>query len=337
MKAIYIPEPGTIEIRDVPEPKASAGNALLEIKAMGICGSDLTAYAGTNPTIEYPLIMGHELAGVVLEIEDNPAGIRAGDHVVVEPYFHCGECYPCRLGNFNNCENMNVLGVRMDGGMAERLAHPIRYLYKIPKDMPWEKAAMVEPLSISLHSLRRASAKEGEFVAISGAGTIGLLAAQAAKARGCTPILFDVVDSRLEFARKMGVRHTANPVRDDVVALTREWTGGDMAPVVVECSGSESGINNALELASNSGRVCLVGWAKGAVAFNQPRVIRKELNLFGSRNSLGAFPECIELINSGKVDVMPLITLRHSMEEVMRGFDDIRREPEKYLKVIGLI
>lgn len=337
MKAIYIPKPGEIEIRDMPEPKASPGNALLEIKAMGICGSDLTAYAGTNPTIEYPLVMGHELAGIVLEIEDNPAGIVPGDHVVVEPYFHCGKCYPCSLGNFNNCEHMNVLGVRMDGGMAERITHPIKYLFRIPKEMPWEKAAMVEPLSISVHALRRAAAKEGEAVAISGAGTIGLLAALAAKAKGCKPVLLDVLDSRLDFARGLGIEHTVNPATADAVAKVAEWTGGTMAPVVLECSGSEAAINNALELAANSGRICLVGWAKGKISWNQPRLIRKELNMFGSRNSLNAFPECIELINSGAVDVTPLITLRHSIEDLMRGFDDVRKDPEKYLKMIGLV
>lgn len=337
MKAIHIATPGKIEIRDIPEPTLSPGNALIQVRAMGICGSDLTAYAGTNPTIEYPLVMGHELAGTIVRVEDNSVGLKAGDHVVVEPYFHCGKCYPCRLGLFNNCENMNVLGVRMDGGMAERISHPLRYLYRIPNDLSWEKAAMVEPLSIAVHSLRRARAERGETVVISGAGTIGLLAALTAKAKGCTPILLDVLASRLEFARKMGVEKTLNPLTDDSVARVREWTGGDMAPVVLECSGSEMAINNALELAANAGRICLVGWAKGKISWNQPRLIRKELNIFGSRNSLAAFPECIELIHSGAVDVAPMITLRHSLEELMQGFDTLRAEPEKYLKMIAVL
>lgn len=337
MKGIYIPKPGSIELKELPEPTPQPGYALLEIKAAGICGSDISAYKGTNPSIEYPLVMGHELAGVVLEAETNEHGINAGDRVVIEPYFSCGHCYPCRKGRFNNCTSMNVLGVRMDGGMAQRITHPIRYLHKIPADMSWEKAAMVEPLSIAVHATRRAGLCGSEFVAISGAGTIGLLCALLCKTYGAKPILMDVLPDRLAFARKMGITYTIDVSKEDSVALVAQWTDGEMVPVVLECSGAQSAINNALELAANSGRICLVGWAKGPISFNQPRVIRKELNFFGCRNSLDAFPECIDLIHRGVVDVMSLVNLRHSLDELIQGFKELAEQPEKYLKILAVL
>lgn len=337
MKGIYIETPGKIELRELPEPSPREGYAIIEVKAAGICGSDVSAYKGSNPTIEYPLVMGHELAGEVLEVGDNPQGIKPGDRVVVEPYFYCGHCYPCRKGLHNNCVSTNVLGVRMDGGMAERIAHPIGYLHRMPEGMSWEKAAMVEPLSIAVHATRRARLCGSEFVAVSGAGTIGLLNALACKAYGAKPILMDVIPARLEFARKMGIEHLVDVSSGDGVRQVAEWTNGEMAPVVLECSGAQSAINNALELASNSGRICIVGWASGAIQFNQPRLIRKELNIFGCRNSLNAFPECIDLIHRGAVDVLALATLRHSLAELMRGFKDLAEHPEKYLKILAVL
>lgn len=337
MKGIYIKQPQSIEIEDLPLPQAEPGQAVVQIKAAGICGSDVTAYKGSNPTMTYPRVMGHEVAGVITEIAPNKYGLQKGDRVVVEPYFYCGKCYPCRKGIFNNCEEMNVLGVRMDGGMAEYIAHPIAYLHKLPEDLPWEKAAMVEPLSISLHAFHRAKVLGGEHVAIFGAGTIGLLAALICKAYGAKPILLDVLESRLFFAKNMGITHTILSNKENAEQEIDRITNGERCPVVLECSGAPSAINTALELASYSGRICLVGWAPGAIEFNQPRVLRKELTLFGSRNSYNEFPECIDLIHSGKVNVEPLIHLRYSMEETMQGFLDVAKEPEKYLKIVGLL
>ncbi|RGY97489.1 zinc-binding alcohol dehydrogenase family protein [Clostridium sp. AM58-1XD] len=336
MKGIYIEEPGKIEIKEIEEPQAKAGEALIEIKSVGICGSDVTALKGANPTMTYPRIMGHEAAGVIKEIGENAKGLKAGDKVALEPYFYCGECYACRKGIFNNCENLNVLGVRMEGAMAERVSHPVKYLHKLPDDMTWEEAAAVEPLSISLHGVHRTNVRGGEFVAIFGAGTIGLLAALCCKAYGAKPILMDVMDERLAFARKQGVEYTINPAKEDAIEAIRNLTGGDMAPVVLECSGSQKAINDAMEVVSNSGRIGLVGWAKGVIDFNQPRVLRKELNIFGSRCSYNEFPECIDMIYNKRVDVMPLIDVRNSIEDTMQGFKDLMAAPEKYLKIVGV-
>jgi 2-desacetyl-2-hydroxyethyl bacteriochlorophyllide A dehydrogenase len=337
MKSICIEKPGSITIKESSIPKCSKGNALIKVKSVGICGSDITAYKGLNPTMVYPRIMGHELAGEIVEVESNDFGFTAGDRVSLEPYFYCGRCYPCRKGFFNNCENMNVLGVRMNGGMVEYIVHPIRYLHKLPNTMKWEQAAMIEPLSIALHSIHRTSVRGGEFIAIFGAGTIGLLAALICKVYGAKPILVDILDARLDFAQDMGIMHVLNSTNADNLEKIHKITKGDMCPVVLECSGAQDAINNALEFSSNSGSICLVGWAKGMIQFNQPRVLRKELNIFGSRNSYNEFPECIDLILSGQVDVMRLIDLRYSLENVMQGFKDLAETPAKYLKIVGLL
>lgn len=337
MKAIIIDKPGEICIREIEMPKIKAGEAIIQIKSVGICGSDVTAYKGLNPTMIYPRLMGHEAAGIITEIGENAKGLKVGDKVAVEPYFYCGECYACRRGIFNNCENLNVLGVRMEGSMAEVISHPIKYLHKLPDDMSWEDAAVVEPLSISLHGVHRTNLRGGEFAAIFGAGTIGLLAALCCLAYGAEPILMDVMDERLEFAKELGIKYTFNPAKSDVIEEIKKITKGEMAPVVLECSGSQAAINNSLEVASNSGRIALVGWAKGMIDFNQPRILRKELNIFGSRCSYNEFPECIDMIYGKKVDVSRLVTVRDSFEGIQQGFKDLAATPEKYLKIIGLI
>lgn len=337
MKAINLSKPQEIGIIDVPQPELKPGHAVIKVMSAGICGSDISAYKGVNPTIEYPLIMGHELAGVITEIGENEEGFAVGDHVVLEPYFYCGHCYPCRMGRYNNCVDMNVLGVRMDGGMKEVISHPIKYLHKIPKDMPWELAAMVEPLSIAVHANHRASVRGNEFVAVFGAGTIGLLAALTAKVYGAKPILLDVVQERLDFAKSLGIPYTINSMKENAEEAVCEITGGEMCPAVLECSGSAAAINSALELVSNSGRIAYVGLSKAPLEFNHPRVTRKELNFFGCRNSCNSFPECIDMLAGERIDVMPMITLRHGLEELMQGFDDMIQSPEKYLKIISLL
>ena len=185
MRAIKLEEPWKIACVEVPKPKPREGEALIRIVTAGICGSDIGAFRGTNGLVTYPRIIGHELAGVVEEIpEPNKNGIKAGDRVVVDPYVYCKDCYPCRIGRTNCCTSLKVLGVHIDGGMAEYFTHPADLLVKIPEDMTWEQAAMAEPLTISLHGIHRGGLKSGEYCAIIGAGPIGLVAGMVAQAYG---------------------------------------------------------------------------------------------------------------------------------------------------------
>ena len=209
MKAVYMKQPWSIEVKNIDVPQPKENEALLKIYAAGICGSDIGAFRGTNGLVSYPRVIGHELAGEILSIpENNPKGLKPGDHVVVDPYLYCGHCYPCSIGRTNCCTELHVLGVHVDGGMAEYFAHPSDMLVKVPEDMPWDIIPMAEPLTIALHGLHRLQLKAGEHIAINGAGTIGLFAALTAIHYGAEPILIDLVEERLSFARSLGVCRT---------------------------------------------------------------------------------------------------------------------------------
>ena len=170
MKAVRINEPKNVVLADIEKPTPKAGEALIRIITAGICGSDIGAFRGTNNLVSYPRIIGHELAGIIESIpEDNPKGLKIGDKVIADPYLYCGHCYPCSIGRTNCCTDLHVLGVHVDGGMAEYFCHPADMLVKMPDDMSWEEAAMAEPLTISLHGIHRGGLKAGEYCAIIGA------------------------------------------------------------------------------------------------------------------------------------------------------------------------
>lgn len=197
INAIRFAEPWQVSCVKIPMPEPKPGEALIKIMAAGICGSDIGAFRGTNGLVSYPRVIGHELAGVVVSIpENNKNGIKVGDRVVVDPYLYCGHCYPCSIGRTNCCDNLHVLGVHVEGGMAEYFCHPADMLIKIPDGMSWVQAAMAEPLTISLHGIHRGGLKAGEYCAIIGAGPIGLAAAMVAQAYGAHAILLDLVQER---------------------------------------------------------------------------------------------------------------------------------------------
>ena len=225
INAIRFAEPWQVSCVKIPMPEPKPGEALIKIMAAGICGSDIGAFRGTNGLVSYPRVIGHELAGVVVSIpENNKNGIKVGDRVVVDPYLYCGHCYPCSIGRTNCCDDLHVLGVHVEGGMAEYFCHPADMLVKIPDGMSWVQAAMAEPLTISLHGIHRGGLKAGEYCAIIGAGPIGLAAAMVAQAYGAHAILLDLVQERLDFAKSLGVEYTINSGKEDANARVHEIT-----------------------------------------------------------------------------------------------------------------
>jgi len=336
MKAVYLKNPQDVFINDVPNPVRKGNEVLIKVRSLGICGSDIGAYLGTNPLVSYPRIIGHEIGGEVLEAPENDK-IKKGDKVVVEPYIYCGSCYPCSLKRTNCCENLNVLGVHVDGGMCEEFTHPIELIHKIPHTMSWKQAAMVEPLTISLHSIHRVGLKEGEHVVITGSGTIGLLAAQAAIVYGAVPIVVDPLDSRLSLARELGIEHTINPAKEDSVERIKEITNGRMAEAVIEASGATAAIRNTIDYVSYAGRVALVGWPKGEVSLPTFLFTKKELDVRGSRTSAHEFPESIKLISQGKIQVEPVISRMVSLDEVPEAVRELSQHPDRYLKIVAVL
>jgi threonine dehydrogenase-like Zn-dependent dehydrogenase len=335
MKAIKLEQPREIGLVELEKPVPGPGEALIKIKAAGICGSDIGAFRGTNSLVSYPRVIGHELAGVIESIpEDNTKGFKVGDKVIVDPYLYCGHCYPCRIRRTNCCTDLHVLGVHVDGGMAEYFCHPADMLVKMPEDMSWTDAAMAEPLTISLHGIHRGGLKAGEYCAIIGAGPIGLLAAMVALAYDAHPILIDLVQERLDFAKELGVEYVINSGKEDAEAKVREITGGDMAQQVMECSGANAAILSTLKLVSNAGRITLTGWPKNETPMPTDVITKKEVDIRGARTSAGEFEEAIDLIYNKKVDVQKILTKTVSMEEAPATIIDIEKNPGNYMKVV---
>ena len=205
MRTLSIFEPGKLVMEDLPRPVLTEGNAIVKMEMCGICGSDVTAFSGKNPTMRYPIHgMGHEGVGVVVEVGENDQGLKVGDRVALEPYVPDFTCHMCKVGRFNNCANLHVCGVHKDGMMTEYFSHPIRLCYKLPDELDFLRAALVEPLTIGLHGATRARVTAGDKVVVFGAGTIGLMAAFACLSYGAEPFLVDVVQERLDFARVSG-------------------------------------------------------------------------------------------------------------------------------------
>lgn len=327
-------KPWNIEISDVQMSKPKEGEALLRVKSAGICGSDIGAFRGTNGLVSYPRIIGHEIAGEVISIpENNKNGIKPGDRVIVDPYLYCGHCYPCSIGRTNCCVDLKVLGVHVDGGMAEYFCHPADMLLKVPDDMPWDIIPLAEPLTIALHGIHRLNLKAGEHIAINGAGPIGLLAAMVALHYGAEPIMIDLVKERLDFAKSLGVRYTINLREEDLVEKVSEYTNGRMAECVMEASGANSAIRATLDIVSHAGRIALTGWPKQETPIPTDMITRKEVDVRGARTSAGEFPEAIDLIYHQKVDARRILTKVISIDEAPETIRDIEKNPGNYMKV----
>ena len=332
MKAVCIEKPGTIYVKDTARPVPKENEALIRVRCAGICGSDLGAFRGTNGLVSYPRVIGHEIAGEILSIPDNPKGLKAGDRVVVDPYLYCGHCYPCSIGRTNCCDDLKVLGVMVEGGMTEEITHPADMLVPIPDNVPWDLAPIAEPLTIALHGCHRLNLSAGEFIAISGAGTIGLLAALVALAYDAKPILIDMVEERLAYAKELGVERTVNLREEDLMEKVRAYTDGKLCECVMEASGANSAIRSTLDLVCHAGRIALTGWPNQETSLPTDMITRKEVDIRGARTSAGEFEEALELISTGRVDVRKILTKVVSVDEAPETLCDISEHPGNYLK-----
>lgn len=337
MKIVYLEAPKSVFIKEIEEPLCSKGYAKVKVKVVGICGSDVSAYKGTSPMCTYPRIIGHEIVGEIVEINAENTELQVGDRVILEPYVYCGKCYPCLNGRTNSCENLKVLGVHIDGGMAEYISHPVHLIHKLPDTLSFEEAVMAEPLSVALHSIHRLKLREGEHIVIFGAGQIGNLVAQASLILKAVPILIDILDERLDVASNLGVRYVLNPNNEDIIERIKEITKGRMAECVVEATGSSFGIRNSLEVAAYTGRIAFVGWPSQEISLPTALITRKELDVYGSRNSVGEFPLALEMIEKGSVNVKAIISEIIPLDEVPRYLDILASEPSRFLKVLGKI
>ena len=335
MKVICMPQKREIVIKELPRPEPQSGMALVKIKMCGICGSDLTAYEGTNPTNDYPIDgIGHEGVGIIEEIGDNNRGLKKGDPVALEPYVPCNSCPMCKAKRYNNCENLKVAGVHTNGMMAEYFLHPVSLLYKLPDTLGLRRAALVEPLTIGLHALTRSKVKSGEFCVIFGAGPIGLLAGLGCLSYGATPILVDILQKRLDAAKDCGIKLLYNSSEGRLEEYLRDVCGGVLADSMLDCTGSQAVIANMHNMVRHGGHISLVGWPHEPVTVNTIRCMRKELDIHTCRNSCAKFPEAINLVNSGAIPADKIISRTIKMEEAAETIQDMVNNPTNYIKVV---
>lgn len=284
MKYIVCEKPGEFLLKEKEAPIRKENEALLKILKVGICGTDLHAYMGNQAFFTYPRILGHELASEVLEIEPNKQGIKVGDKVIVMPYLSCGKCIACSNGKANCCTGINVLGIHCDGGMQEQITVPIDILLPA-NQLTDDQMAIVEPLAIGAHAIRRAAVKSGETVVVIGCGPIGIGIMKLAQIAGAKVIALDMNQQRLEYAKEnIGVDHIVNVSKDPVKQIS-EITKGDLCQVVFDASGHKGALESGPDYMSHGGRFVLVGLSKGDLTYNHPAIHAKETTLLCSRNA----------------------------------------------------
>jgi len=320
MKTLVCTKPGEFSYQEAEMPVLQKGQAIIKIIRIGICGTDLHAFEGTQPFFEYPRILGHELAGELVAV-DGAEGFEIGERVSFIPYFNCGECIACRSGLPNCCAAIKVCGVHIHGGFAEYLSVP-SYSLLHGEGLSFDELSLVEPLAIGAHGVRRAGVREGEFVLVVGAGPIGLGIAEFARIAGGEVIMMDVNETRLKFCKeKLGVNYTVNPLNDDVLQKLNEITNGDMPTVVIDATGNLKAINNAFGYMAHGARYVLVGLQKGDISFSHPEFHKREATLMGSRNATRQdFEHVIACMKRELVKPTTYITHRVQFDEVADQF-----------------
>lgn len=322
IKTLVCTEPRNFEYATIEKPQPKPGQGIIKIKRIGICGTDLHAFEGTQPFFQYPRTLGHELSGELVEV-DNAPGFEIGETVSFIPYFNCGACIACRKGKPNCCKQMQVCGVHIDGGMVEYLSVPAASLLH-GDGLSFDELALVEPLAIGAHGIRRAAVEPGEFVLVIGAGPIGLGTMEFARIAGANVIALDTNEQRLQFCKnKLKVAHTVSAMSLNVAEQLCEITSGDMPTVVVDATGNLNAINNAFQYMAHGGRYVLIGLQKGDICFSHPEFHKREGTLLSSRNATRQdFEHVIASMKKGLVKPTTYITHRVLFDQVKDEFEN---------------
>jgi L-iditol 2-dehydrogenase len=342
MKALLLTAPSKLEYVDFPEPVPGDDDVVVQVRACGICGSDIHGWDGSTGRRHPPLIMGHEASGEIVATGPRVTQWRAGDRVTFDSTIYCGKCHFCQNGHVNLCTDRRVVGVspveyKQHGAFAERLAVPARILYKLPDTLPFAQAAMVEPVSIAVHAVQRTKIAPGSTAVVIGSGMIGLLVIQVLRWAGASQVVaVDLADNRLELARRLGATHTVNSGRADVAAEVAKITGGLGADTAFEVVGFTPTLNLAINVLKRGGTCVLVGnLSPKTQDFPLQAVVTKELTLLGSCSSAGEYPLCLKLIAEGSVNVQPMIEAVVPLADGAGWFEKLSaKDGGKYMKVI---
>jgi L-iditol 2-dehydrogenase len=340
MKSLLLSEYNHLEIADVPLPVVGRGEVLVRVEACGICGSDVHGFDGSTGRRIPPIVMGHEAAGTVETVGEGATKYKKGDRVTFDSTIYCGECQYCKRGQINLCDNREVIGVscgdyRRHGAFAEYVVVPERIMYPLPMDFSFEAAAMLEAVSVALHGVKVSQVTGGETALVIGAGMIGLLTLQAARAAGCKRVFItDVDETRLKLARQVGADETLHCSGAELVAEVMRLTGGNGVDITLEAVGRNETVAAAIDCTRKGGTVTLIGNIMPEVTLPLQKVVVRQLRLQGSCASSGEYPEAIELIANGKIQVKPLITAVASLEEGPRWFERLHSREPNLMKII---
>lgn len=339
MKALVLKEYNKLVYEEVPEPEIGADEVLIQVKACGICGSDVHGMDGSTGRRVPPLIMGHEAAGIVARVGCEVKDLAEGRRVTFDSTIYCGACEYCRSDQINLCHNRRVIGVSCDeysqnGAYAEYVAVPRRIVYLIPDPLSFEQATTVEPLSVAVHAVNRAGVSQNDTAVVVGAGMIGLLAIQVLKARGCECIYaVDIDTGRLELACRLGAKEGISPDRVDVPATVMQHTRNRGADIVLEAVGLPSTVKTAVACLRKGGALVLVGNLSPEVDLPLQKVVAGELSLYGSCASSGDYPACLEMLASGVVKVDELISATAPLAEGAGWFERLYQAEKGLIKV----
>ena len=338
MKAVILHEPENFGLGDVPEPdKPSAGEALVRVHNVGICGTDYAGYLGKMPFYSYPRIPGHELGVEVLETGEGVENVSVGDVCSVEPYMNNPGSYASKEGRPNCCDDLEVLGVHVDGGLRPRFVLPARKLHPSPGKLKPEQLALVETLAIGCHAVQRGNPQPGQAVLTIGSGPIGLSALEFVRLSGATSIVMDMNEQRLDFCQnKMGVDHTIH-FKGDGSALEqlREITNGNLAKLVIDATGSPQSMSNAINYVGFTGTLVFVGITTQEVSFPHPLMHRREMSILASRNALpDDFRKIIGHMEKGEIDTGNWITHRTDMAGMVEQFPTYLKPETGVIKAV---
>ena len=341
MKALMMYEYKKLTFTDIEKPSPKEGEVLIRIKACSVCGSDVHGFDGSTGRRRPPVLMGHEASG---QIEACGAGVKnykPGDRVTFDSTIYCGECDMCRAGKVNLCSNRRVLGVSCDeynqqGCFAEYICLPEYILYKIPDNVSYVQAAMIEPLSVAYHAATRTPVRPGDKVVLFGIGTIGLLTLQVIRSFGASVIIaVDIDDSRLELAKKNGATHVINSNEVDAAEEVKKITGTG-ADIAIDATGIDATANNCIRSVGLDGRVILIGNVAPKIDFPLQYVVTRQISLFGSCASAGEYPQCLDLISEGKVEVDSMISKVIPLEEGDCWMNKIYNREDGLTKIVYL-
>ena len=340
MKSLVLEKYNEFVLRDYAIPDLLPGWVLIQVKACGICGSDVHGMDGSTGRRQPPVIMGHEASGVIFKTAPDVLNWHVGDRVTFDSTISCGECYYCKRGDINLCDNRRVLGVscneyRQNGAFAEYVAVPAHVLYTIPENISFEQAAMIEAVSVAVHAVAISDLKLTDTAVVIGCGMIGLLCVQALKAAGCMQVIaVDMVESKLVTALSLGADVAINSTDSELLQKIKSLTEDRGADLVLEVVGIEPTVNLAIDLTRKGGTITLVGNLSAEIKFPLQKVVTRQLKVQGSCASAGEYPLCLDLLSSGKINVDPLISKVVPLEEGNEWFQRLYHKEAGLMKVI---